>query len=68
MKNTYLVFLALIVISCSDNFNNRLDSYFSKSFHENEPGGAVLILKGDKVVFSKAYGLADLQTKEKITA
>lgn len=45
----------------------HIDSLFTQEFKENEPGGAVLIIKGEKVVFSKGYGLADLNTKEKIT-
>ncbi|MCA4897499.1 MAG: serine hydrolase domain-containing protein [Bacteroidota bacterium] len=46
----------------------HIDSLFTQEFKKNEPGGAVLIIKGEKVVFSKGYGLADLNTKEKITA
>jgi CubicO group peptidase (beta-lactamase class C family) len=33
----------------------------------DEPGGAILIMKDDSVVFSKGYGLADLTAKDSIT-
>jgi CubicO group peptidase (beta-lactamase class C family) len=45
-----------------------LDDYFSLKFASNGPGGAVLVMMGDSVVFSKGYGLADLKTKTPITS
>jgi CubicO group peptidase (beta-lactamase class C family) len=48
-------------------FEKELDSYFNTTFKSDAPGGAVLIMKGEKVIFSKGYGLADLQTNESIT-
>lgn len=44
----------------------QLDAYFSKAMPADEPGGAVLIKKGDNVIFSKGYGLADLELGTKI--
>ncbi|MBL0742258.1 serine hydrolase domain-containing protein [Chryseolinea lacunae] len=46
---------------------DELDAHFSGQYPKNEPGAAVLILKGDSVVFSKGYGVADLKTQEAIT-
>ncbi|MCR5003279.1 MAG: beta-lactamase family protein [Bacteroidales bacterium] len=37
-----------------------LDSLFTSIFPEGEPGGAVLIMKGEDVIFDKGYGLATL--------
>jgi CubicO group peptidase (beta-lactamase class C family) len=48
-------------------FENEIDSYFKEAFNSKGPGGAVLIMKGEKVIFSKGYGLADLQTNDAIT-
>lgn len=45
----------------------RIDSLFSSFLKKDEPGGAVLIAQGDKILFSKGYGLADINTKETIT-
>ena len=39
----------------------------AEEFSADEPGGSVLVKKGDKTVFLRSYGLADLGTKEKIT-
>ena len=45
---------------------SALDSYFSNQMPADEPGGAVLIMKGDSIVFSEGYGLADLDLKTNI--
>lgn len=44
-----------------------LDSLFTAEFRADEPGGAVLVMKGDSVIYQKCIGLADLATREKIT-
>src|SRR5687767_3957341 len=41
-----------------------LDRYFSSQFAADDPGGAVLVMKHDRVVFARGYGLADLKTRE----
>ena len=41
----------------------RVDSLFTLLYPAGEPGAAVLILKGDSIVFTKGYGLADIKTK-----
>ncbi len=70
MRKLYL-FLTLIAIACSpskeEKTANEIDQLFSNEFKADEPGGAVLIMKGDKIIFEKGYGIADLKTKEKIT-
>ncbi len=43
------------------------DAFFREFFNDGEPGGAVLLMKGDSVVFSRGYGLADMVTREPIT-
>ncbi len=47
---------------------SELNRYFSKEFNTDEPGGAVLVMKGEEIIFTGTYGLADMVTKEKITA
>jgi CubicO group peptidase (beta-lactamase class C family) len=44
-----------------------LDEYFSARFSPSAPGGAVLVMIGDSIIFSKGYGLSDLNTKESVT-
>jgi CubicO group peptidase (beta-lactamase class C family) len=41
-----------------------LDRYFSGQFPPDEPGGAVLVMKHERIVFARGYGLADLKTRE----
>ena len=73
MKHTaFVIALLLLTGACADNSPEKrlateLDSILKDEFKEDEPGGAVLIKKGDRTVFIKTYGLADMETGEKIT-
>jgi len=69
LRITLAIGLIIIVNQCSTkkNWGSEIDSIFSKDFKTDTPGGAVLIMKGEEIVFSKSYGLADINTKEKIT-
>ncbi len=69
----YFIMATTIAPSCSDGIKSnsalaikRLDSLFSSTYPENEPGAAVLLQKGDSVVFEKGYGIADINTGIKI--
>jgi CubicO group peptidase (beta-lactamase class C family) len=44
-----------------------LDSLLTAEFRADEPGGALLVMKGDSIVYTKCVGLADLGTREEIT-
>ncbi len=68
-----LYFLLISLLSCEPSsewqqISNQLDTYFQKEFPADQPGGAILVMKNGKVLFEKGYGLADLNTKEQITA
>lgn len=69
MRKLGLLLFLTAVVSCKqeETFQNSIDRIFSSQFKADEPGGAIVILKNDSVVFSNVYGLADLNTKEKIT-
>ncbi|MEO5501216.1 MAG: serine hydrolase domain-containing protein, partial [Ginsengibacter sp.] len=45
----------------------KLDSVLSTNFKETDPGGSVLIKKGNKVLYSRSFGLANQKTKERFT-
>ncbi len=45
-----------------------LDSLFESFFKPNEPGGAVLLVKNNKLIYKKGFGLADLTMREPISA
>ncbi len=63
-----ILFVSLL-LECQQKptFENEVESSFNAAFDSKGPGGAILIMKGEKVVFAKGYGLADLQTKDAIT-
>lgn len=45
----------------------HLDSLFSSYFKPGDPGGAVLIARGDEILYKNGFGIADLNTKEQIS-
>jgi CubicO group peptidase (beta-lactamase class C family) len=44
-----------------------LNGYFHSQIPVDEPGGAFLVMKDEEIVFSRGYGIADVQTREPIT-
>lgn len=72
MKLNLFVLSFLLLTGCQSKhsevaFRNNLEALFSKEFRQNEPGGSILVMKGDKVIFQGNYGLANLQNKEPVT-
>ncbi len=72
LKGTCILVVYLFMTACAsnkpaDNLARELNSLMTREFSADEPGGSVLIKKGDKTVFNHSYGLADLVTKEKIS-
>jgi CubicO group peptidase (beta-lactamase class C family) len=73
MKTYLLLFAAAtLFFNCTSkkqtlSFQEKLDSLLNKELLTDGPGGAVLVLKNDTILFSKGYGLADLSTKEPVT-
>ncbi|MBS1621829.1 MAG: beta-lactamase family protein [Bacteroidetes bacterium] len=62
-----LLFFSSLLMS-QQRIASRIDSLLPSSLKKDEPGGAVLIAKGDKILFSKGYGIADINTREPITS
>ena len=71
MIKTVLTFSALLLFlsSCQQTMTteDKLDKLFDSLFKNDAPGGAVLIAKDGKTIYSKGFGLADIKTKEAIT-
>ncbi len=72
MRTAILLSLGLLMASCAtrqteDNMFTGLDSLLNTGFSAGEPGGAVLVMKGDSVAYLKCFGLADMTTREEIT-
>ena len=72
MKKLALLILILsaMMVSCTKNSEKeavaKLDRLCSSLFPADEPGAAVLVLKGDDIIFDKGYGIADIETRKPI--
>ncbi|MFA6769600.1 MAG: serine hydrolase domain-containing protein [Bacteroidales bacterium] len=68
-KLTYLILITCTMLnSCTNKLSDTVkiitecDIMFTALYPENEPGAAVLIMKGDSIIFEKGYGIADMET------
>lgn len=74
MKQLVLItlFLCAMTFSCKSNTSDvefvkvKTDSLLTSIYPSGEPGAAILILKGDSVIFEKGYGLADIKSQKAI--
>lgn len=60
-KSILLVFSILITSTLLAQKTNEVDQIFEDWNQKNHPGGVVYILKSDKVLYLKAFGLANMQ-------
>lgn len=64
---TFMVMASIITTACTPNPDKeaakQIDTLCSQLFPSDEPGAAVLVLKGDNIIFDKGYGIADIDTK-----
>ncbi|WP_299769085.1 serine hydrolase domain-containing protein [uncultured Dokdonia sp.] len=72
MKQILVLIICLVTVSSSKQSTSIIETELDKIFTEEfpsteEPGGSILVKKGDDIIFLKSYGVADLGTKEKIT-
>lgn len=74
MKIYLILFLGILNFTHSAGQTNKdkllskkLDSVFSEVFFDNEPGGSIFIQQGNKTLYRKSFGLADIKTKTKFT-
>lgn len=69
-KHLFLLATMITIAACSPNPDKvavkQIDSLCTQLFPEGEPGAAVLVLKGDDIIFDKGYGIADIETKAPI--
>ena len=63
-----LVFCNAACIAQNDDVTMAFEALFESIFSENEPGGSILVMQGNSIRFQGNYGLADLETGEKITS
>lgn len=70
MRYVFFICLCIPLQSLSQTpamIEKKLDSLYKSYFRENEPGGAVLLVRDGKIIFHKAYGLADVNSRQPIT-
>ena len=71
MKKTLFLLMAIaITVACTENPDkaalSTIDQKCSELFPADEPGAAVLIMRGEDIIFDKGYGIADIETKAPI--
>lgn len=54
-------FFLCINLTSAQSVELDIDSIFNKSYPANSPGAIVLIAKGDKVIYRKSFGMANLE-------
>ncbi|MFA5496935.1 MAG: serine hydrolase domain-containing protein [Bacteroidales bacterium] len=62
--------LFLVCISCTNKEEKavkQIDNLLTSLWPAQEPGGAFLLMKGDRVVLQKGYGLATMDPDTKVT-
>ena len=63
----FLLIPLTMMVSCKQNTQKeqlaKLDKLCTDLFPADEPGAAVLVMKGDDIIFDKGYGIADIDTK-----
>jgi len=66
-----MLFITVITTHCfaqtADMLQTSLDTLFSAYFKPGEPGGAVLLVKNDRVIYQAGFGIADTRTREPIS-
>ncbi len=62
-----LIWLSLSACVSAQASAAQIDALFSKATSSREPGCAVLVIKDEKAVFAKGYGVSDLRTFSAIT-
>ena len=62
----YIVFITVAFVSCNNTLESRLDSILKPLFPADEPGAAVLVLKGNDILFDKGYGVARMEPENPV--
>ena len=57
----YIVLVTMALTACNPSLETRMDRILEPVFPEGEPGAAVLLMKGDDILFDKGYGLARME-------
>jgi CubicO group peptidase (beta-lactamase class C family) len=64
----FLLIIPAFVTAQPSNVSMQLDSLFQSYFKPGEPGAAILLVKNNKIIYEKGFGIADINTKETISS
>lgn len=65
----FFTFSSFFLCSCnSSNYETEIDQIFADYNLENVPGAAVAVFKDSEIIFSKGYGLANLEDNTRINS
>lgn len=53
-------------VAATKNLATEIDAIFNQAYTINSPGATVLIAKDDKIIYRKAFGMANLELKVKM--
>ncbi|MBI5471963.1 MAG: beta-lactamase family protein [Ignavibacteriae bacterium] len=67
ISNSLIILAGLFITSCTMTNDQSIAALMAEYASPNTPGAAVLVMKHDSIVFSKAYGLADLEVQRPVT-
>lgn len=62
----FLVFLIALTGCATQSHMNEIDQIF-RDYSGNVPGASVIVVRGDRIVFRKSYGLADVERRAAAT-
>ena len=65
----FIVFLSLVGCAASSKMTTEktIDKIMSRYNNTTTPGASVLVMKEDKIIFEKGYGVTNINSQEKIT-
>ena len=66
MRHIFLLILSLVAFGASAYDFERLDSAFEARYPSGEPGAAIIVAKGDSILYERYGGLARLDRPEAI--
>ena len=65
---TYLILMSLFILSaCQENKTKQIDGMLSYCYHNGFFNGTVLIAEKGKVIYQKAFGMADFDQERPLT-
>ena len=66
--STLLILCSLQIFAQKTRLSTQVDALFTEWNGGNTPGAALLVMRDGKVLIKKGYGLANIETKSRITS